>query len=345
MICILLVVLLVIGLWIILSLNKLDKKSTSRTKSVSVRRPQPAPRVTKVIPKVESDGFKAVKTDESEASPEFDIKVCQPQDRTLREPAPSSDKGVKWPLPMFPEPTKDEKQLLAEEKKFRKMATALKKEKRYDEAVECLKKARELQYQTSLWYDIKTILRVPEMLLKANRPREAYDEAMSIADFKWNVAGMVKGTMEETKHNLRFEALRVAYRSALAMENTELLRKANRFLNEFTEERVLSRSLGQARTRDIKSEFRENYETAGHDVGQICDTCWCMTNEINDKWNGRYISVLGKTKGLPTIEDALADGIFCCDDCCHRVDMVFPDLDEIPDYLKKLLNGASGRTH
>lgn len=327
MIFILLGVPLAIGLWVILSLKKLDKKSTSRATSASVRRPQPDPRVTKVIPKATADGFKAVKTEGSEATPEFDIKVCLSKDRTLREPAPSSDKREKWPPPMFPEPTGDEKELLAEEKKFRKMATALKKEKRYDEAVECLRKAREFEYRTSFYYDCRTLLRVPEYLILAKRFDEAFDEAMAIANFKWPVAGMVDGTMDEAKGWLRGEALRVAMRAGHGADDSAKVREVHRLMKEEEE------AIGRGRVADIKKEFEKHYRDSGCDVGRITEHCDCVPVVLLKKWNGRYISVLGKVKGLPTLDDAYEAGIFAADCCSHRVYPVFPEFDDLPKWL------------
>jgi tetratricopeptide (TPR) repeat protein len=108
----------------------------------------------------------------------------------------------------------------------------LKKEKRYDEAVECLRKARNAQYNTDEFWSIDTLLRIPKCLILAKQYKEAYDEAMQISEFKWKVLGMIPPTVQLTKAHLRYQALEIAYKAACEMNDDELISRTNKLLRE-----------------------------------------------------------------------------------------------------------------
>jgi tetratricopeptide (TPR) repeat protein len=125
-----------------------------------------------------------------------------------------------------------DKKWLEIENKYRRQATQLKKEKRYDEAVECLRKARNAQYNTDEFWSIDTLLRIPKCLILAKQYKEAYDEAMQISEFKWKVLGMIPPTVKLTKAHLRYQALEIAYKAACEMNDDELISRTNKLLRE-----------------------------------------------------------------------------------------------------------------
>ena len=58
--------------------------------------------------------------------------------------------------------------------------------------------------------------------------------------------------------------------------------------------------------------------------GGDCDAC--------ARWEGRLVSITGATKGLPTLADAEADGLFH-PNCVHRIEYV--DDDELPELMRR----------
>ena len=130
MIYLLLGVPLVVVLWLYLSIRKLDGNKAIRRRDNAVRRQASSSRTIKAAPPSEVAAT-GVCGRADDGAPEIGINVHETEGPTLQVSAPTGNGSEKSPPPMFPEPTSDERVLLAEEKKFRKAATALKKEKRY----------------------------------------------------------------------------------------------------------------------------------------------------------------------------------------------------------------------
>ena len=112
------------------------------------------------------------------------------------------------------DPLEFEEKWIKMECQLRKHALKLKKEKRFAEAAECLKKARDAQYKTSQYWSKDTLLRIPKYFLLAGLYKEAYNEAMLISEIKWKVLGMIQPTMEISTAELRFLSLELAYEAA-----------------------------------------------------------------------------------------------------------------------------------
>jgi len=206
---------------------------------------------------------------------------------------------------------------LKNESAFRKQATALKKQKRYDEAVRFLRLAREEQYKTDFQYDMQTLLRVPKYLMLAGRYDEAVLELKDLLAGKWITnAGswlsrdvfdrqMVLDVLLEAAQNTGDEVL-VKY----------CQEESSRFENDIV----------RARVEDVKMDFRKTYERAGTDLGVISGGCG-FDDQPCAKWHGFVVSVLGKTEGWPTMDDVDAVAIFH-PDTYHRIDYLNPLIDE-----------------
>ena len=132
------------------------------------------------------------------------------------------------------------------------------------------------------------------------------------------------------RHLTRRWPLRISsglQRAGHGADDSAKVREVHRLMKEEEE------AIGRGRVADIKKEFEKHYRDLGCDVGRITEHCDCVPVVLLKKWNGRYISVLGKVKGLPTLDDAYEAGIFAADCCSHRVYPVFPEFDELPKWL------------
>lgn len=323
----------VLVVWVLLSLRKLNKKPTmhgKRSRAVATQ--------AKVLPSRETE------VSRSSARVVGEVTVRKTSGRTQYE----EPKMVKVGTEVLSETTSGNlimtvarndyapnaamQKLLDEEKKYRKQATALKKEKRFDEAVECLRKAREFEYKSGSYYGYQTLLRVPEYLMLAKRFKEAYDEAVEMANLKWPIAGMIGNTKDECTALLKTVAYETAYDAAVGMKDDILVKRIDETL------KGLEGSIGRGRVSDIKREFQRFYDDNGYDIGRITDHCECLPKVVLQKWDKKYISVLGKTKELPSLDDAFNAGVFAADECCHYVENVFPDFDdELPNKIRKLI--------
>lgn len=77
-----------------------------------------------------------------------------------------------------------------------------------------------------------------------------------------------------------------------------------------------------ARLAEVKKEFAKIFKEVGTDIGRISGDCG-SSDDPCAKWHGKLISVLGKEKGYPTLEDVDAHAVFNSD-TYHRVDFVDP---------------------
>ena len=78
----------------------------------------------------------------------------------------------------------------------------------------------------------------------------------------------------------------------------------------------------KARLEDVRREFRKIFREVGTDLGRVSSDCG-FEDEPCAKFHGMVISVLGKAKGYPTLEDVDAHALFNSD-TYHRVDFVDP---------------------
>lgn len=185
------------------------------------------------------------------------------------------------------------------EGELRKQATAYKKAKQYDKAVELLRAARKQQYASSNVYPIATLLRIPQYLILAGRYQEAIEEAMDVLRGKWEAAGTKAGNgqhearafVEMSAHDVAAEAARKMGNAALAQEHDQKARAAER-------------SMPSMRIADIKAEAQEYHWT----IGKIGD-CG-LKGEPCAKWHGKRISIDGKNRKYPSIEDVDLQAVF-----------------------------------
>ena len=203
------------------------------------------------------------------------------------------------PLSAFYEPTPEECAILSKEKRFRKQGTAYKREKEFDKAVEMMRCARSYQYQTSLYYDIKTLLRIPKYLVLAKRYQEALDETNDILRGKWGIAGTTAGNgQHECRALVALLTHEVASEAARKMGN-EVLAKSH-------EEEALraEHSMPSMRIVDLKEEARK------------CDwTIWriggCGLPGLPcEKWHDRVITIGGVDNKYPSIDQVDIQAVF-----------------------------------
>lgn len=226
---------------------------------------------------------------------------------------PASMSQVKTPPPTFPTPSNAEEIHLERERAARKQATELKKQKRYEEAVRFLRVAREEQYKTSFWYDINTLLRIPKYLILAGKFNAAIAEAKELFSGNWNICGQ---DTAEGKAIIRQAILEVIAEAA-EKSGDESLRSLCAEKSKSNEDNIV-----KARLADIRIEFAKTFKELGTDIGRISGDCG-SSDDPCAKWHGKLISVLGKAKGYPTLEDVDAHALFNSD-TYHRVDYVDP---------------------
>lgn len=203
------------------------------------------------------------------------------------------------PRPMFYEPTPEERKILARENAFRKQATAYKRQKQYDKAVEMMRAARDCQYTTSLYYDIKTLLRIPKYLILAGRFREAVAEVDDILQGKWGITGTAAGNgQREARAIVSWSAHEVAADAAHKMGDETLAMRHEQ------EAKTAEDSLPYMRVADLKDEARDDCWT----IGRIED-CG-LKGEPCEKWHGKLISIDGGSLKYPSINDVDIRAVF-----------------------------------
>ncbi|MBQ3344440.1 MAG: hypothetical protein IJG84_21250 [Kiritimatiellae bacterium] len=192
-----------------------------------------------------------------------------------------------------------ERAMMERESELRKQATAYKRLKQYDKAVEFMRAARRQQYQTPMWYDIETLLRIPKYLILAGRYQEAIDEAADILRGKWGVSGTAEGNGQREArayaamrtHDVAAEAARRMGNSAVAAEHEQAARFAES-------------SMPSMRVADIKDEAR----TCRWTIGRIGD-CGLKDGPCA-KWHGKCISVDGRNRKYLSIDDVDLQAVF-----------------------------------
>ena len=153
---------------------------------------------------------------------------------------------------MFYEPSPAEWAMFEREAELRKQATAYKRQKDYNRAAELMRAARNQQYQTSMCYDIKTLLRIPNYLSLAGRYQEAIDEAIDILQGKWEAAGTKVGNGKcEARALVAMSAHDVVADAARKMGNAALAQEHER------EARAAEQSMPSMRIADMKAEALE----------------------------------------------------------------------------------------
>ena len=201
-----------------------------------------------------------------------------------RHTNPTANVGqLKPPPPTFPTPSKSEAIHLERERTARKQATALKKQKRYEEAVRFLRVAREEQYKTSLWYDIGTLLRIPKYLILAGKFNAAIAEAKELLSGKWNICGQDSA-----------EGRAIIKQSILDVIAEAAEKSGDESLRSLCEEKAKSHegNVVKARLSDALKRCRES----GYDLARISDSCGECNAEC-EGLHGRIISVFGRTPG------------------------------------------------
>lgn len=218
---------------------------------------------------------------------------------------------------MFYEPSPVEQAMLDRESELRKQATAYKRQKKYDKAVEMMRAARKQQYETSLWYDIKTLLRIPDYLILAGRYQEAIDEATDLLNGKWKYPEMqdarslatakswIHDTIAEAADKMGNQA--VASRSRKSADST----RAN---------------IAFARRSQAERDCRKQLKDIGHDLVRVADCCDSSPSDPCRAWHGRIISAFGKVPGFITLADLDTEAVFG-GELGHRLDYVDETID------------------
>ncbi len=202
---------------------------------------------------------------------------------------------------MFYEPSPVERAMLDREAELRKQATAYKRQRKYDKAVEMMRAARKQQYETSLWYDIKTLLRISDYLILAGRYQEAIDEATDLLNGKWKYREMQDAGAAATAKSWIHETIAEA---AEKMGNATIAARSRKSADS-----ALAK-IAVARRAQAEKEWRKNLRETGSDLAQISDCCDCAFTDPCVAWHGRIISVFGKTPGFPTLADLDTETIF-----------------------------------
>lgn len=226
---------------------------------------------------------------------------------------------------MFYEPSPVERAMLDRESELRKQATTYKRQKKYDKAVEMMRAARKQQYETSLWYDIKTLLRVPDYLILAGRYQEAIDEATDLLNGKWKYREMQDAGFAATAKSWIHDTIAEAedkmgnLAAAAGSRKSADSAKAN---------------IASARRAQAVKEWRKNLRETGSDLARISDCCDCAFADPCAAWHGRIISVFGKTPGFPALADLDTETIFG-GELGHRLDYVNEAFDDAEIALQK----------
>lgn len=200
---------------------------------------------------------------------------------------------------MFYEPTQEERLILDRERAFRKEATSCKRQKQYDKAVELMRAARDCQYKTSLYYDIKTLLRIPQYLILAGRFQDALAEVNDILQGKWGIAGTTAGSgQRESRAFAECLTHEVAAKAACAMGDDVLARIHEQKMKEAED------SMPSMRIADLKADAREYHWS----IGRIGD-CG-LKGEPCARWHGKLISMDGTSSKYPSIDAVDAQAVF-----------------------------------
>lgn len=187
--------------------------------------------------------------------------------------------------------------MLKRESELRKQATAYKRAKQYDKAVESLRVARQQQYQTSCFYDLSTLLRIPQYLILAGRYQEAIDEANGILRGKWKYNEQLFADWRELSKQYILE---VMLEAAEKTGSKEIVRRCKASLTKVPERLV------QVRIEKVRSDF----DGRQCDLGIISSDSGGEPHEPCYPWHGCIISVGGKVHGLPTLADIDAQVVF-----------------------------------
>lgn len=199
------------------------------------------------------------------------------------------------------EPSPVERAMMDRESELRKQATAYKRQKKYDMAVKSMRAARKQQYETSLWYDIKTLLRIPDYLILAGRYQEAIDEANDLLAGKWKYREMQDAGFAATAKSWIHDTIASA---AEKMGDPDVAARAVKAAETATA------GIASARRAQAEEECRKQLKEMGHDLVMVVD---CHNSEPEDPcsaWHGRIISAFGKTPGFPTLADLDTEAIF-----------------------------------
>lgn len=254
-----------------------------------------------------------------------DATACSKCRRNL---APASD-GV----------TFRERVMLKREGELRRQATACKRAKQYDKAVELLRAARRTLYSTSCVYDIKTLLRVPQYLILAGRYRDAINEANDIQRGRWKYREQLDAEFaayaEEWIHETIAEAAEKLGNRVLAVKSTGAAKRA-------------VRSIPMIRRAQAERECLKNLHDFGTDLVRVSSSCGGGPSDPCYAWHGRIISAFGKVAGFPTLKDLDSDAIFGgslghslthVDEVAHRDEIelqrAHPVRDFSPDALRR----------
>ena len=202
---------------------------------------------------------------------------------------------------MFYEPSPVERAMLDRESELRKQATTYKRQKKYDKAVEMMRAARKQQYETSLWYDIKTLLRIPDYLILAGRYQEAIDEATDLLNGRWKYREMQDAGFAATAKSWIHETIAEA---AEKMGNSAAATKSRKSADS-----ALAK-IAVARRAQAENEWRKNLRESGIDLARIACDCDNDHTAPCAAWHGRIISVFGKVAGFPTLADLDTETIF-----------------------------------
>lgn len=193
----------------------------------------------------------------------------------------------------------------------------MKRQKKYIQAVELLRKARDEQYKTPFFYDCDTLLRVPKYLILAGKYNDAINEAQSILKGKWPMARNAEEFSNFNRHDT-MNVLAEAYgKSGNARMQSYYVALANQELAKVPDVRIAA----------IKREFADSFKTIGTDIGRISSDCGCK-NAPCAKWHGKIVSVLGRTVGYPTLDEVDKVALFGAD-THHRVDFIDPTVDPL----------------
>ena len=234
-------------------------------------------------------------------------------DKHSRKQNPNGNVGHK----MFYEPSPVEQAMLEREAELRKQATAYKRQKNYDKAVEMMRAARKQQYQTSTWYDIRTLLRIPDYLILAGRYQEAINEANDLLNGKWKYREQQDAGFAKTAKSWIHETIAEA---AEKMGDSSIAEKSRKAADSSIAKIAL------ARRSQVEKDCRKQLKEVGHDLVQIADCCDSLPSDSCRAWHGRIISAFGRVPGFPTLADLDVETIFG-GELGHRLDYVDETID------------------
>lgn len=226
---------------------------------------------------------------------------------------------------MFYEPSPVERAMLDREAELRKQATAYKRQRKYDKAVEMMRAARKQQYETSLWYDIKTLLRIPDYLILAGRYQEAIDEATDLLNGNWKYLEMQDAGAAATAKSWIHETIAEA---AEKMGNATIVARSRKSADS-----ALAK-IAVARRAEAEKECHKQLKDIGSDLVKVEDCCSEAFTANCAAWHGRIISAFGRVPGFPTLADLDTETIFG-GEVGHRLDYVDEAFDSVEIALQK----------